>query len=237
MRRVNHLWIERNHLVPRLLVLLQILNPDNDAPDAGKTVHGRIPTEEDSVFHHGDMVGSVAGRFDNLERQRERLELLRVDGDKPVNVLLFDWRKFVFAFPEELQDLTEQPRQTAGASANKRILTLEQSLNSHRVKNHLGIRDGQHVIQESGMVIVGMGQKYILDFFGCDASLFQLFRETLEAVGISCVDQDISALIHTDEVIVGDPIAEVIDHCYLELNVPSGCSTCHCLSISDPGRV
>ena len=124
VRWIYHCGIERNHLLPRPLVLLLVLNPDDDAPDAGKVVHRCIATEQDAVFQQGDMVGGVAGRFDNFERQRERLELLRVDGDKPVNVLLFDWRKFVFAFAEELQDLTEEPGQTAGAAANKRVLTI-----------------------------------------------------------------------------------------------------------------
>ena len=119
----------------------------------------------------------------------------------------------------------------------ERVLTPVQPIDGHRVKNHLGIRESQNVIQESSMVIVGMGKKDVFNFFWRDTSLFQLLRETLEAVGISCIDQDISALIQTDEVVIDDPIAEVIDHCYLELNVPSGCSACHCFSISDPGRV
>ena len=67
------------------------------------------------------MVGGVAWSLDNLERQRERLKFLRVDGDKAVEVLLFDWRVFVFAFAEELQDLAEEPSQSAGATANKRV--------------------------------------------------------------------------------------------------------------------
>ena len=117
----------------------------------------------------------------------------------------------MFAFSKEFQDLTEEPSQSAGAAANKRVLTLEQSLNSHRMKYHLGIRDGQHVIQESGMVIMGMGKKDVFNFFRRDTILFQLLREPLEAVGISCIDQDISALVQTDEVVVDDPIAEVID--------------------------
>ena len=124
MRRVNHLWIERNHLVPRQSVLLNIFNPDDDALDAGEVVHGSIATEQDAIFQQGDMVGGVAWSLDNLEGQRERFELLRVDGDKAVEVLLFDWRIFVLAFPEELQDLTEELGQTAGAAANKRVLTL-----------------------------------------------------------------------------------------------------------------
>ena len=118
----------------------------------------------------------------------------------------------MLAFSEECQDLAEQPRLTAGASTLERVLTPVQPVDGHRVKNHLGIRDGQHVIQESGMVIVGMGQKHILDFLWCNTSLFQLLREALEAVGISCVNQDISALIQTDEIVVDDPIAEVVDH-------------------------
>ena len=107
MRRVNHLWIEHNHLVPRLFVLLNIFNPDDGALEARETVHGRISTEEDAVFQQGDMVGGVAWGLNNLERQRERLKFLRVDGDKAVEVLLFDWRVFVFAFAEECQVLAE----------------------------------------------------------------------------------------------------------------------------------
>ena len=39
-----------------------------------------------------------------------------------------------------------------------------------------------------------------------------LMLTKIEAVGISCIDQDISTLVQTDEVVVDDPIAEVVNH-------------------------
>ena len=105
------------------------------------------------------------------------------------------------------------------------------------MKNNFRIRDGQHVIQESGMVIVGMGKKDVLDVLGRNACLLKPFQKVRIAFHVAGINQHISSFVQANEVVVGDPIAEVIDHCYLELNVPSGCSAFHCFSISDPGRV
>ena len=157
------------------------------------------------------MVCRMARSPDDLKRQGQGLERIGIDGEEPRQIRLLNRWILMLAFSEECQDLAEQPRLTAGASTLKRVLTPMQPVDGHRMKYHLGIRDGQHIIQESGMVIVGMGQKHILDFFRCDTCLFLLLRETLEAVGISCVNQDISVLVQTDEVVVNDPIAEVID--------------------------
>ena len=124
MWRVNNCGIECNHRLPRLFVSLQVFNPNDNAINARKTVHRRITAEKYAVFQHCDIVGCVARCFDNLKWQREWLELLWINSDKSIEVLLFDWRVFVFAFAEEFQNLTEQPRQTVGTTANKRILTL-----------------------------------------------------------------------------------------------------------------
>ena len=52
MSWINHCGVECNRLLPRLLVLLQILNPDDDALDAGEIVHSGIATEQDAILQH-----------------------------------------------------------------------------------------------------------------------------------------------------------------------------------------
>ena len=83
VRWVNHLGIERNHLFPRLLVLLQALNPNDGTLDAGEIVHGGIATKQEAILQHRDMVGSMARGLDDLERQGQSLECIRIDRDEP----------------------------------------------------------------------------------------------------------------------------------------------------------
>ena len=47
---VNDFWLEIYHLVPRVLVLLQILNPYYCALYAGEIVHGGIAAEQYAIF-------------------------------------------------------------------------------------------------------------------------------------------------------------------------------------------
>ena len=67
VRGINHRWIQFDHLLPRLPVLLQVLNPDDGALDAGEAIHGGIATEQDAVLQHGNMVGRMSGSLYDLE--------------------------------------------------------------------------------------------------------------------------------------------------------------------------
>ena len=80
------------------------------------------------------------------------------------------------------------------------------------MKYNLRICDGQHVIQESGMVVVGMSKKDVLDILGQDTRFPKTLQEVRIAFHIAGVNQHISALVKTDEVVVDDPIAEIVKH-------------------------
>ena len=90
MRWVNQLWVECNHLLPRLLVLLQAFNPDDSALDTGEVVHGGIATEQDAIIQHRDMVRSMARGLDDLKRQGQGLERIGIDRDEPWQICLLN---------------------------------------------------------------------------------------------------------------------------------------------------
>ena len=64
---VNGFWFEIYHLVPRIFVLLQVLNPDDCAFYAGEIVHGGIATEQYSVFEKAYVIGRMARSLNYLE--------------------------------------------------------------------------------------------------------------------------------------------------------------------------
>ena len=64
---VNGFWFEIYHLVPRILVLLQILNPNDCALYAGEIVHGCIAAEQYAVLEKAYVVGSMARSLYYLE--------------------------------------------------------------------------------------------------------------------------------------------------------------------------
>ena len=64
---IYHFRMECYHLVPGILVLLQILNPDNCAFYAGEIVHGGIAAEQYAVFEKAYVVGRMARSLYDLE--------------------------------------------------------------------------------------------------------------------------------------------------------------------------
>ena len=66
---IYHLGVQLNHLLPGPHVIVQILNPDDGALDAGKAIHGGIAAEQNAVLEHRDMVGRMSGSLDDLKRQ------------------------------------------------------------------------------------------------------------------------------------------------------------------------
>ena len=66
---VNGFWPEIYHLVPRILVLLQVLNPNDSPFYAGEIVHGGIAAEQYAVFEKAYVIGCMARSLNYLEWQ------------------------------------------------------------------------------------------------------------------------------------------------------------------------
>ena len=107
---------------PRPFILLQILNPNGRASPAGEAIHGRVPAEQFIFRQERNVIRCVPRRFHHEIQKAQRLKLLGINRDKPVLVLIFDWRKPMVTVAEQRQHLTEQPCQAGRAAALKGIL-------------------------------------------------------------------------------------------------------------------
>lgn len=103
------------------------------------------------------MIRRMSGRFHNLKRKIHGPECFRISCDQTVKILSFNRRITVFAFPEEGQDLTETPGQTAGAAAGEGVLPFLQAFDCLWMQDDLCRSDSENIIQESCMIIMGMG--------------------------------------------------------------------------------
>lgn len=189
-------------------VLLQVFDPDDVPPEAGEAVHGRIAAEKDVIAKKGDVVGRMPGSLEDAIGKVQVPEFIRVDGNEPMEEFFPDGRVFVLTLAKESEYLAEQPRQAAGATAYKRVLALFEPVDGFGMKDHLRVRMGQYLIQEAGVVVVGVRQEHKTDLLRPDSRRLQLFPEATESVLIPRVDQDIS-FPPGNEVIIDDTVAQI----------------------------
>lgn len=154
------------------------------------------------------MIGRVSRRFQNNIRELQRSEPLGVDRDQSIHVpRINDWVPVV-AMAKQCQHLAEQPRHPGRAAALEGVLAALQTLDGFGVEDDLRPCYLQHLVQETGVIVMCMRQEHIADFLWIDAVLPQLLYKARETARISGIDQDISVFIG-NQVVIDHTVAKV----------------------------
>jgi hypothetical protein len=116
----------------------------------------------------------------------------------------------VFALSEQCKQHAKKISESVGTSAFERIFPAFQSFDCLGVQNYFSFSRFKDIVQETGVVIVGMRQKDEFDFAWLNIEFLKFTLETGKAVLVAGVNENI-AFIGLDKVVVDDSVAEIVN--------------------------